>query len=162
MKKICLLLAVLVMTQPVCFADNSVGCGLGSMIFKKRSLVSATSRVITNQVFLTQYLGTTTGTSGCTQHSIVQTEMAPVYYAEANIENLKVDIAIGEGQYIDAFATTLGCDAAIIPTVRRVTQENYSDIFRTSRTSPYEMLNNVKRSLNNSEQTRGKCKFVLI
>ncbi len=152
----------LILSSTQVFADNSVGCGLGSMIFKKQSMVSATSRVITNNIFLTQYLGTTTGTSGCTQHSIVKTEMAPVYYAEANIENLKVDMAIGEGQYIDAFATTLGCDQSIIPKVRKITQENYTDIFNSPDVSPYEMLNNVKKSLNTNTATRGKCKFVLI
>ncbi len=89
-------------------ADNSSGCGLGWMILKKNSLVSSSLRSTTHG-FLPNTFSMTTGTSGCTRHSIVKKEMEAIYFAEANHVQLKSQMAKGEGEYLNAFAEVMGC-----------------------------------------------------
>lgn len=144
------------------FADSSVGCGLGNYVMKDNSIVSATFRMTTNSTFSNQLFGITSGTSGCAQHSIVKAKMAPVYYAEANIDHLKVEMALGEGEYLSAFADTLGCDAATKNAFIQETQSNYENIFDNENVTAHKMLDNVKHVINQNQSIRGKCQYAVI
>ncbi len=109
MKKSLLILTLAFLTQTA-FADSSVGCGLGQIgPFKKNSIVSAVLRMTTNATFSSQLFGITSGTSGCSQHSIVKNEMLPIHYAEVNLDEIKMQMAQGNGEYLVTFADTLGC-----------------------------------------------------
>ena len=71
--------------------DSSSGCGLGWQVFKDNSLVSSSSRAITNVTFLNTG-AMTFGTSGCAKHSIVKNEAKAIHYAQANQNQLMVDL----------------------------------------------------------------------
>ncbi|MFZ4713502.1 MAG: DUF3015 family protein [Bacteriovoracaceae bacterium] len=125
------------------FADSSVGCGLGSLVFKDNSLVSSTLRVTTNHMFLTQYLGVTSGTSGCTRHSIVMNEKAHIHFAEVNLDQLSKEMASGEGQYLNAFAFTLGCKNGLSKDLGAVAKAHYDQIFPNENVNANDMLKNL-------------------
>jgi hypothetical protein len=104
-----LIVALALFTSISTVRANDVGCGLGSMIWKDNSIISALFAITTNHSFSSQLFGITTGTSGCSQHSIVKREMYPVYYAEANLPELRHEMAMGQGEYLTTFAQVLGC-----------------------------------------------------
>src|SRR5262245_39125640 len=108
-KTLSLMVAVLIVMMGQVSADNSVGCGLGGYVAKDNSLISATTRSITNSTFSNQLFGITSGTSGCAQHSIVQNKVKAYHFAQVNRDNLMFDMAKGDGKYLTAFAQALGC-----------------------------------------------------
>lgn len=160
MKKFIFAISLLFSIQS--FADSSVGCGLGSMIWKKSTIISALFRMTTNHSFSSQLFGITTGTSGCSRHSIVKNEMAPVYYAEANMENLRLEMAMGQGEYLDGFAATLGCPMSVQNEFNAMTKENYQSIFNKKTNSPVQMIGNLKEVMKNNDVLKATCSQNLI
>lgn len=155
-----LILGVFFFMSGLYAGDSSVGCGLGSMIWKENTLVSATFRLTTNASFSNQFFGITTGTSGCSQHGIVQSEMAPIYYAEANLEQLKLQMAQGQGEYLFAFAESLGCSGEKNQ-FGQLTQSHYQQIFPTGLETPQQMLQNVKQVVSHST-LKDQCHYTVI
>lgn len=125
-------------------ADSSVGCGLGSMIWKDNSIVSALFRATTNHSFSSQLFGITTGTSGCSSHSIVKRDMYPVYYAEANLPELRHEMALGSGEYLTTFSEVLGCDDKAQGEFVKWAQNSYGDLFTSSANSAQDFLKGLK------------------
>lgn len=140
------------------FADSSVGCGLGSMIFKENSLLSSSARVTTNQLFLTQYLGVTSGTSGCARHDIVLNEQSHVHFAEVNLKSLSIEMAKGQGEYLASFAHTLGCNEGATEHFAELTRSNFSKIFPSYKTNAQEMLNNLGQTLRADSELKNNCR----
>lgn len=139
------------------FADSSVGCGLGSMIFKDNTLLSSTLRVTTNQVFLTQYLGVTSGTSGCSRHDIVMNEKAHIHFAEVNLEKIEQDMIKGQGDYVSVLAYTLGCQDSVINQFNVFTKNNYEKIFNSSETNAGQMLKNLGHEMRSNKSLSKNC-----
>lgn len=128
-------------------ADSSTGCGLGSMIWKKNSIVSALFRTTTNHSFSSQLFGITTGTSGCSQHSIVKRDMYPVYYAEANLPELRYEMAQGKGEYVVTFAEVLGCSPEVQGEFTSWAKGSYSKLFKDENTKPQDFLKGLGKEL---------------
>lgn len=160
MKKI--LIALMLVSSVSALADSSTGCGLGSLIWKENSILSALFRSTTNHSFSSQLFGITSGTSGCSKHSIVKRDMAPVYYAEANVQELKIDMARGEGEYLTTFAEALGCPDNLKGQFNAEAQKNFSTIFPNSKTTPLEMLNSVKTVINKNNSLQGQCTYAVL
>lgn len=143
-----LLLATLVLGFGVSFhasADSSTGCGLGSMIWKQNSIVSALFRATTNHSFSSQLFGITTGTSGCSQHSIVKRDMYPIYYAEANLPELRHEMALGQGEYLATFAQVMGCDAKAQGEFIAWAKDSYGTLFVNENTDSKLLLKNLSQ-----------------
>lgn len=138
-------LAILLLVTPALAMDGSSGCGAGWYIFKDNSLVSSSLRSTTNGIFSNNTFGMTFGTSNCQKHSIVQNEQESLYFAESNQEVLEVQLASGRGEYVDAFADTLGC--ADHAGFARVTRQGYGRIFPRSNVAPIDLLQNVKTEI---------------
>ena len=142
-----LLLATLVLLPTFAMADSSTGCGLGSMIWRKNSIVSALFRATTNHSFSSQLFGITTGTSGCSQHSIVKRDMYPVYYAEANLPELRYEMAQGQGEYVATFAEVLGCSPAAQVEFTAWAQSSYPKLFSNAKANSQDFLKGLGREL---------------
>jgi len=123
-------------------ADQSSGCGAGWYVLKKNSLVSSTLRSTTNGIFFNSTFGMTFGTSNCAKHSIVMKEKEAQYFAETNRDILEIEMAQGNGEYLNAFAQTMGCQK---PEFIRTVQQNYEKIFSHQGISATEMLENVRK-----------------
>lgn len=137
--------------------DSSNGCGLGWQVTKRKSLVSSSVRGTTNNLFYNQSLGMTSGTSGCDKHSIVKNERAVEHFVEANYNNLMIDMAKGEGEYVQALAYVMGCDANSVEHFSNVTQKNYGAIFTSDSVGPQQLIQNVKSHVSHDSKLAASC-----
>ena len=111
-------------------ADGSSGCGPGWYAFKDNSLVSSALRSTTNGIlFPVVTIGMTVGSSNCTQHKIVKNEKRSLHFVTMNYYELKSDMAKGDGQYINALASTLGCNASASAEMSQKLQGQFSKIY---------------------------------
>src|SRR4051794_21944920 len=107
--------------------DGSSGCGPGWYVFKDVSILSSALRATTNAILFPVYtIGMTFGTSNCTQHKLVLKEKETLYFATQNHYELKRDVAKGGGEYLSAFATTMGCPASAQGRLNEHLKGNYN------------------------------------
>lgn len=137
-------------------ADSSSGCGLGWMILKKNSLVSSFSRALTNYTF-SSTLGMTSGTSGCTQHSIVKVDKKPMHYTESNHHALMAEMAAGKGEALETYAAVLGCSPQVRAKFSKTMQNSYGKIYDNVDINPMDVLKNVRAQIANDPVLSKNC-----
>jgi hypothetical protein len=120
--------------------DTSSGCGLGWQVAPQQSLVSSTTRSLTNATFLNT-VAMTFGTSGCAKHSIVQRDKEAQYFAEANYHLLMMEMAQGNGESLANFAAIMGCNARAFASG---VQSHYGEIYPSQDVPADAVLENVK------------------
>ncbi len=136
--------------------DKSSGCGLGWKVTQRKSLVSSTVRSYTNMIG-SQSSGMTSGTSGCDQHSIVKSEKAPLHFAEANLNSLMIEMAQGQGDFVMAFGSVMGCETQALSHFSATTQQNYEKIFSSQDVTPAQFLENVEKTISNDPKLAQAC-----
>jgi len=149
------LLVVLPLTM-VHAEDKSSGCGLGWMVTQKHSLFASTIRSTTNALFGNQTFGMTSGTSGCAKHSIVKNEKQLIHYTEANLANLEIEMAIGEGEFLQAFGRSLGCQDAVLGKFGQMTKNSYGRIFGKN-SEAQKVISNVRGVLKEDATLAQAC-----
>lgn len=159
MKKI---IAALVLIQLVSLklfaADGSSGCGPGWYLMKENSLVSSALRVTTNGIlFPVVTIGMTVGTSNCTQHKLVLKEKESLYFATMNYFELKSEIAKGQGTYLSAFGTTMGCSEKSISHLGTQLKSNYKNIYSEKQIQPENVLLEVYKTILQDKQLVEQC-----
>lgn len=139
-------------------ADGSSGCGPGWYLFKENSLVSSSFRSTTNAFLMPAVtFGMTFGTSNCSQHKIVKTEKESLYFVTMNYFELKSEIAKGDGQYLSAFAKTIGCDRDAQVHFNQELKKNYSNIFESQTIQPESALSEVYKTIFRNKELTQKC-----
>jgi len=139
-------------------ADGSSGCGPGWYLFKKNSLVSSSLRATTNGLLLPVVtLGMTLGTSNCSKHSIVKQEKASLYYVTQNYYELMGQTTRGSGEYIDAFAKVLGCQAKASPLLGQKMKKRFQIIFKKQRASDETTLTEIYNTIFSDPQLSEMC-----
>ena len=107
------------------------GCGLGSMIFKEpKDKVQQILAATTNGTSGNQTFGITTGTLNCETDGVIAKRAEQEVFVTANFETLKRDTAAGNGEALNAFASLLGCDQLQAPSLAKVAQKQYSELFQ--------------------------------
>jgi hypothetical protein len=134
----------LLISVPSLGADSSSGCGLGWAIMKDNSLISSFSRAITNGTFLNSWFGMTSGTLGCARHSIVKNESKAIHYAEANHQELMINIAQGGGEVLEGFAHVVQYQGDV-KILGEVVQRNFATIYPHQNTSPQQVIMNMQK-----------------
>lgn len=112
MRKLVLAAAVLAMSAlPATAAlaeGTGPGCGVGTMIFKgQKGVLPQTLAATTNGTLLNQLFGMSTGTLGCEQDGIVLNEQERTMYVAANFDQIKQDMARGDGEYLTTLAALM-------------------------------------------------------
>lgn len=153
-------LAVLAFSIHAFADDQSSGCGMGWMLFKRNSLLSSYLRNITNATF-SNTIAMTSGTSGCAKHDLVQNEKREIHYAESNFNSLNVEMALGRGESVTQLAYVMGCDSSVVGTFLSETQKNYGTIFESDSTTPSQMLNQVHQIVNANPTLSQGCAVTL-
>lgn len=158
MKKSLLVLLALVLSAPAFAAkeeagDVGDGCGLGWQVTSKRTMSATTTRGTTNGVVPPAF-GMTSGTIGCAQHPIAQNETGAAVYAFNNYDSLTADMAQGSGEYVAAFAQSMGCDSASVESFGRMTQAQYSNIVDAD---AVQMYKNVKAQVKSNPSLASSC-----
>jgi len=121
------------------------GCGLGSMIIQKNSKVLQLFAMTTNQTLLTQPLGITSGTSGCSASGIVMNDKQMEYFVEVNHSDLSREMAQGQGEKLNTLAALNGCATAEAQAAfAGMTQSSFDKIVPSADVKPTEMVRNLK------------------
>ncbi len=134
---------------------NSAGCGLGSLIFTKDTIMSQTLAETFNGSFLTQFFGITSGTSNCSAHGFAFQEKEAAMYAEANMPSLKVEMARGQGENLTAFSQLMGCND--VSAFSQMIKSKYQNIFPTNDVDAEQMLNHLKSEIQSDASLNQSC-----
>ncbi len=153
MSKIFGSLLILLVGFSVNAEDKSDGCSLGWKVNGRTSMSGTTTRGTTNLYGVSSIFGTTFGTSGCDRHSIVKNEKRAIHYAEANYNNLILEMAAGSGEFLDGFATTLGCKPEAFGSAM---QKNYSQIIQNGN-APTPLLKQVSSIIQTDSSLSSQC-----
>lgn len=131
---------------------GDAGCGLGSVIISKNSKGLQLLAMTTNGSLLTQPLGITSGTSGCSASGLVMNEKEVQYFVEVNQEELSREMAQGHGEKLYTLASMKGCSNEVSQKAfGTFTQNSYSRILPAANTSAIDMVQN----LNSEFSTQG-------
>lgn len=157
MKNIIIGLMALISATSVLAADSSSGCGMGWEVAPKQSLLSSSTRSIVNATF-SSTIAMTLGTSGCAKHSIVKNDAKGIHFAEANLNQLALEMARGNGEFVAGFAQTLGCQNSTA--FGSMVQANYETVLPSSNTTGVELYNNVKAQIKNNATLASTCSLI--
>ena len=155
--KLIIALMALVATSSVFAADSSSGCGMGYEIAPKQSLVSSSTRSLVNATF-SNSIAMTLGTSGCAKHSIVQNEAKGIHFAEANMNQLAIEMSRGNGEFVQGFAGVFGCQNS--EAFGSMVQSKYESVLPSANTSGVELYNNVKAEIRNNASLSASCSLI--
>src|ERR1700682_6104959 len=125
------------------------GCGLGYLLLsnKDNDKVTQVLGATTNGTFGTQTFGISSGTSGCTQDGAVKVARATEVFAEVNLDSLRQEMAAGQGEYVNAFASMLGATDTNRVQMVSFLKAEYQNLFPTSDTGSTEMLSTLAQKL---------------
>ena len=137
-------------------ADGSSGCGPGWYILKENSILSSSLRVTTNGLlFPTTTIGMTIGSSNCSRHKLVLTEKESLHYAVNNFYELKSEIAQGNGEFLSAFADTIGCKQETQKLFNQELKKKYKTIFNSNKAE--ESLKEVYKIILENQDLTYSC-----
>lgn len=91
--------------------QRMAGCGLGSMVVEKNEKWSQVAAAFLNGTGF-QTFGISFGTSGCTEDGVASAAREKDAFVEANLADLRRDVAAGEGEYLTGLASFYGCQSS--------------------------------------------------
>ncbi len=146
-------------------AYGMAGCGLGAVIMGPKNdlstqLVAAIINGVANYFVGLQTFAITSGTLECTDKGVIKAEMEQKVYAYNNFDNLRQDMARGEGETLTSFAFLMGCEANSVDAFGEMTQNNYEQIF-TEEATPDSLVSDVKELAKNEPELAAACSLGL-
>jgi hypothetical protein len=124
---------------------ENVGCGLGYIAFKgKDGLLSQTFAATTNGTFGNQTFGITSGTLECEQYSTFAANEKLNKFVSDNMDNLAVDIARGQGEYLNTLAVLLEVPEGERARLYSKLQTHFSDIYTSETVTHADVLKNIE------------------
>ena len=90
--------------------------------------------------------GASSGSSGGSSSSD-NTSQQTSEFARANLEQLRNDMAAGQGEYLDSLATLLGVSSSQQPAFFTFTKDKFSVLFPSEQTTATEMLVTLEREM---------------
>ena len=138
LKKIALA-AVLAVGSTAAFADQDVGCGVGSQVWAGQSgKVPKILAATTNGIFTNQLLSITLGTLGCSGTGTVTAQA--VTFTNENAETLARDMAVGEGESLNVLAELLNIKSQDKARFFAVSKQNFSEIYSSENQNSLQVL----------------------
>lgn len=142
-RKLTSMVGLMMLSAPlISFAgQDGPGCGLGQMVWKGKTGLSAhSSAATTNGTFSSQLFGLTSGTLGCDpDNAVVQNDFEKKQFVAANIDSLAQDVAQGGGAHLQSLASLMGIEEQDHSLFFATTQANYDNIF-TQHSSDYKAV----------------------
>lgn len=128
MKKI-VAVAVLACAPFAAFADNDAGCGVGSQIWKgQKGLAPKVLAATTNGTFYNT-ISITFGILGCSSDGVVTAANRLPMFAGANLDQLAVEMASGQGETLATLASLYNVADADRAAFYALAQAQYATIF---------------------------------
>jgi hypothetical protein len=140
-KKILIVAALLLVPAAFATADDDVGCGLGTQLWAgNEGLAPKVLAATTNGTSGNQTFGITTGTLGCSQEGVITADARLRMFAGANLDNLARDMAGGQGETLDAFASLMEVTEDDKPVFFAFTRSNFTVLFSDDDVTAGQML----------------------
>lgn len=72
-------------------------------------------------------------------------------FVTANFSQLRSDMSVGHGEYLATLASLLAIDDASKDQFYTMTKDNFSDLFVSSKTTPQELIANLKQEVSQAK-----------
>lgn len=154
MKKLIACLAAGIMAAGSAMAAGSIrdncGCGLGTMVLKDQepTVISQLAATFLNGICGNQTFGISSGTLECEPHAGVAQNKEVQQYIAANLDNLAVEMAQGEGATLEALADLMKVPAAERGSLYAKLQGRFDDIFTGDQVTSTIVVQNLDKVLN--------------
>ncbi len=117
------------------------GCGWGNMVFEgQRGLIPHLLATTTNGTSGNATFGLTSGTNGCDSSVTLGYGGRSLFAMNGMLDNIAEDMAQGQGEALDAYATLLGIEQQDREHFAKVTHENFSEIFASETATGEQVL----------------------
>lgn len=140
MKKL-LAVAVLSCASTVSFADQDVGCGLGTIIWAGQSGLLPKVLAATTNGMASQTLAISTGTLGCQKNGVITSRVRLTMFTGSNIEKLAQEMSVGQGESLNVLADLMGVTEADKPVFFQATRSHFGEIFAPANATAGDVLN---------------------
>ena len=153
MKKLAVFMSVSLLAAGA-FAAGTIrdncGCGLGTMALGDNppTLISELGATFLNGIFGNQTFGITSGTSECERPANFASNARIQQYVADNMDQLATDIAVGQGESLNALADLMAVPAKDRPVLYTTLQSNFDHIFTASAVSSTEVVKNLDKVIN--------------
>lgn len=135
---------------------GAAGCGLGSIVFGNQKGMVQILAATTNGTSGNQTFGITSGTSNCADDGVALADKEKEFFANANFESLKQEMAQGQGENLAAFASLYGCSSGAFA---QSVKSNYGTILPEGATA-MNMLENLDTVVGSDAALAGACRTV--
>ena len=138
-----LLFGVLSVASAGVFADaaGGNGCGWGNMVFDgQRGFVPHFLATTTNGTSGNATFGMTSGTNGCDTSAKLGYGGRSIFAMNGMLDNIAEDMAQGQGEALDAYATLLGIEQQDRQHFAQVTHEHFGEIFASETATGEQVL----------------------
>ncbi len=126
-------------------ADKDVGCGIGTQIWNGQSgLLPKILASTTNGTFGNQTFGISSGTLGCSTDGVVTAQNRAPAFVAANLDQLAVEMAAGQGESLEAYASIYGVQGEDRGAFFALTKAHYSEIFSSESTTSDQVVSTVQ------------------
>ena len=125
--------------------DKLDGCGLGWQVTDQRTMIATTTRGTTNAVIPASF-GMTSGTLGCEQIKFASNDKESATYVFNNFQNLKSELAEGQGEYVSGMVQSVGCSASQVPSISSDLKKNYGTVVAPAQDAA-QLFQNLKSEI---------------
>jgi hypothetical protein len=122
---------------------SSKQCGIGDRVFPDKTLTRQKLGALTTNVWTFKGISTTFEVAGCTENDNIFKRASNErvrHYADYNLDHLALDMARGEGEYLEALAHLIEIEADHRAAFRKLTQEYFTTLFAHDDVTSDEML----------------------
>ncbi|BCG22935.1 DUF3015 domain-containing protein [Pseudomonas sp. No.21] len=134
-------------------AAGGNGCGWGNMLFDgQRGFAPHFLATTTNGTSGNATFGMTSGTNGCDVNAKIGYGGRSMLAMNGMLDNIAEDMAQGQGEALDAYATLLGVEQSDRAHFAKVAQENFSTIFSAPDVTGEQVLANTLEVMSRDQQ----------
>ncbi|BBP81367.1 MULTISPECIES: DUF3015 domain-containing protein [unclassified Pseudomonas] len=134
-------------------AAGGNGCGWGNMLFDgQRGFAPHFLATTTNGTSGNATFGMTSGTNGCDVNAKIGYGGRSMLAMNGMLDNIAEDMAQGQGEALDAYATLLGVEQSDRAHFAKVAQENFSSIFSAPDVTGEQVLANTLEVMSRDQQ----------
>lgn len=131
-------------------SDQGPGCGLGKLAWSdyggQKQIAPQVFMATTNGTFGSQTFGISFGTSGCTNDGVIMRNKRINFAANA-FDNLKQEMAQGQGEHLSSLATLLGIAPEDQPAFFSMVQDRYTSLLSHDDADPLMVLHAIEEAM---------------
>jgi hypothetical protein len=135
-------------------ANNNIGsCGWGSKVMDGQSgIAPQVLGATTNGTSGNQTFGISSGTSGCTQDGVVNSNWKTAMFIDGNKSKLARDMSTGSGETLESLANLIGVQEQDKAAFFSTTKDNFALIFPSENPTTDQVVASLKQVLSTNEQ----------